>query len=349
MTGRFWTLLVVLVASSTGLAGCIEAFDSMSSDGAGITAREDRDLADNAAAAWHPEAFLVGVLTIETQDMRAQVPVDESVGDGRAPFWYYAYASPGSDDTRVFRVTQDGQVTSEDKLPPMLRGLEFSPVAIQGWELDSDAAVGAAAKAEALTSVFSGTNLSVFESLGSIPDMGTRWIVGAMSDAGYALATVNARTGEVEVQDVEQLRKDMPLDAAAFAPLTPPVEIHDEGTLGGEVTTKTYEFDVAEGMDGVLHLWVEMSDVYLHESFAWRLLGPDGEAVVEYRMGSTRDEGETFDLEFEETGTYTLELRHSTWFDRVTGATRLGSADFTMDLVAGYDVSMYSFDVEYDG
>lgn len=338
MTGRFWTLLVVLVASSTGFAGCIEAFDSLSSEGDGITAKADRDLADNAAAAWHPEAFLVGVVSVETMDARAQVPVDGSVGDGRAPFWYYAYASPGSDDTRVFRVTEDGQVTSEDNLPPMLRGLEFSPVAIQGWELDSDAALAAAVAVEDVAAVLAGTNLSVVEGLGSIPDLGTRWMVGAMSDAGYVLATVDARTGEVEVQDIDELQAEMPIQAAAFAPMAPPVVIHDEGTFEGSTREKTYEFEAGEGMLGKLSIWVDMPREYYHEHFEWHLVSPDGDT---FAMGAMRgqDASDEFEFDIDEKGTYTLVIRHGTWFDFATGATRLGTIDFSFDLVAGYDLS----------
>jgi hypothetical protein len=343
MKGRLWAALALLFALSTGLAGCIEGLQSMSEDDNGITAKEDQDLAANAAQAWNPQAYLVGALTLESQDVRSGVPTDVEVGDGQSAFWYYAYGAPETDETRLFRVTADGRVTIEERLPGILGAVQFTPAPAGEWPMDSDAAL-AAVKAHAVASpVFGGANLSVLEGVAYNPEHGaTCWAVAGFSDAGFVVAFVDPKTGEVTIHETEmpEIPKGMPpmVPLVSFAP---PLVITDEGALEGDEMEKSWTFDATKGMDAVFAFEAETYQAF--DTFEWEIIGPEGSLIAWDTVRAWGPMGGSFsyafDFELEKTGEHTLVLRASNTIGPLWTPIPPQPIDYWFELIVGYDVA----------
>lgn len=353
MKGRSWAVLALLAAVSTVFAGCIEGLQSLSEDDAGITAKDNQDLAANAAAAWDPAAFLIGAVTIESQDPRAGVPSDVTVADGRSPFWYYAYGAPESDETRLFQVLADGTVTTEERLPSILGTIEFAPTPAGEWPMDSNAAIAAAQGHAEVAPVFAGANLSLMEGLAHHPEKGaTSWFVVAFSDAGFVLALVDPTTGAVTVEDVEmpeipQTPGLPPMAALSFAP---PLVITDEGALDESEPEKSWTFEASEGMDGVFEFTASTHQAF--DTFEWTLLDPSGNVVAWDTVrawGPTGGDFEyVFELAFEESGEYTLAFAATNTVGPLWTPIPPQPIDYWFELTVGHDLVEES-EVETEG
>lgn len=304
-------LLAALAMAGAGLSGCLEAPSFLTASDAEATAMDNRDLAHAAALAWSPDAQLVGVLSFEsTNGSEFDLPADPAVGNGRALAWWYSYE--GANATRAFRVTADGQVTVENEtVLPESYDLETPP--LEGWAVDSDAALAAAAANETFAAVLQGESASLVEALAATEGQ-SNWYLAAFGDAGFVLAVVDGRTGDLI--SVDEMGFDfafhMPAmpDMPAWTMPGPAVLIEDEGTLSGGAK-KEYPFTLDAA--ATAHLMVAADRELPTDGLRWAVLDAEGEVVEagDAERWTSGDDDEGMEAEFGlDAGKYTLVLQH---------------------------------------
>lgn len=202
-------ILTALVASGCFASGSIETF---------VAAQKHRDVADDAADRWDAQARLVGVQAIESNATHdEQHPYlterpDPVPGDGRAQAWLYLYASDARpEDWYEVVVAANATVTHTN-----VTAADEEAPAIVDWNVDSDAAAGTAADANATyrnASGKRGTTVSFFLTMTETSSRGNAtdgngttnggngtdpvWIilVEGANESDLLFLTVNARNG----------------------------------------------------------------------------------------------------------------------------------------------------------
>lgn len=315
MNGRSTVSLLALAALvSVAFAGCIEAPSFLTSTDAEATARENKDLADAAAAAWDPAAKLVGVSAFEASGPHAaqsegKVPVDATVGNGRALLWLYAYQTANA--TRVFRVEADGRIQVENT--SMVNEGEIPRGdAATSWTVDSDAAMLAARADAVFHEVASREGASVVNALGA--DQGAvKWALVAITEEKVVVAIVDAVSGErLLVETVDPSAYAFPVIPGYTDVATGP-SIHLEGKGSLDASERTFEqpFEYAgHGDDGLLVL--KAAKRLPGDMLWWSILDADGEAVADGGMGGILPRGSEREFEFtlEKPGSYTFVLEY---------------------------------------
>lgn len=309
MDGSSSALALALALAATGLAGCIENPNWLNTDDVEVSAFANKELADDAARAWNPDAVLVGAMAFElSQSEDARITEDPDPGNGYAPAWWYAYSAKLADESevRAWKVSADGTLTSEDEANGLAATMDHDLAdAIQNWHVDSDDALATAKTDEAFRTVAEGFNATVVEGVAHIEGI-SQWWVSAISADGFVVAMIDADTGELLA--VQPMDLDFEIPAFAWGAgnpdlAVPPVHVEGEGALrGGEMAE--YPFHLATGMGGVLeasaHSSMPFGAVY------WAILDDEGEEVEEGSLGSYRGmDADAFELDLD-AGDYTL-------------------------------------------
>lgn len=347
------SLLAFVTLVAAGLAGCVEAPSFLTNSDSEASAKENRDLADSAAAAWNPDAALVAVMTFEAGSADAEegagaIPVDPSVGNGRALLWFYGYQTPGGNETRLFRVTADGAVEVENTT-----GIDMGPVTmkpVDKWNVDSDAAVDAARADERFEEVVGAENASMMMVLGS-EEGHSKWMLLAHAGGKMVAAAVDADTGAllmVEKVDFDDMvMPDVP---------TPPgfdmgAPVHLEGSGRLDSATRVVEVPFTYGGrndEGVLE--ISTRKTVPGEGLWYSLVGPDGEAIAEGSLMRlvTPSGSATVEFEMEGPGEYLLVLGYDTVAGMAPVPVPLAGVDYEFMLHVGPEMEMPYVDAGKD-
>ena len=339
MNGRSNVLIALATLLAAAFAGCVEAPSFLTQSDAEATARENKDLADNAALAWNPEAVLVGIAAFEASaahaaESKGLLPADPTVGNGRALLWFYAYQTPGGAESRLFRVDADGRIQVENtSMVPMGDIGSIEPLG--SWSVDSDAAMAAAQADEKFRAVAAAENASVVSAVGNHEGSG-KWALVAMNEEKVVGAVVDAVTGElllVEATDLDEVEIPVMPGTPGFE-RAPPVHVEGEGSLDTAEPVAEFPFTYA-GMGDAGLLQMESSTRFPGDRFTWKIVDEAGETVASSRGGFLLPRSGASEAEFELTqpGEYVLVLAYS-------GATPLamGGADYAFVLDVGGDL-----------
>lgn len=344
MDGKSYLLIAALVASGA-LAGCVEAPGFLSIADAEATALDNKDLADGAAAAWHPDAKLVGFMTLELTESEdeARLPPDPEVGNGRALAWWYTYCleSEGEDmEIRVYKVTADGQVTQEKEAEAMAMaqgGMDMD--VLENVAIDSDAAIGAAKTNDTFRAAAEGFNATVIQGVAVKDDVAEYWIV-ATSASGMVVASVDAMTGEL--REVHSMNLDFAIPAWSWGGeemamwTGEDVEIEGEGRLDRDASKVEYPFTLGGPSYGVLDLTVGTD--LPSDNLRWAIVDGEGEEVAEGWFGGwfSGESDDTMDIEIEKPGAYTLVLGYAPYLGFVPVPAGGVDYEFTLELEPGF-------------
>lgn len=342
MDVRSSTIAIALVLAATSFAGCIENADWLNRGDAEVTAMTNKPAADAAAADWHADAKLVGVMAFELADSPdPRIDADPDPGNGFAPAWWYVYHAPTDEgpELRAWKVAADGTLTSEQEAEMFAATMDHDMAEeLVGWTIDSDAAIQAAKTDAKFRKVAEGFNATVVEGVAHHGDI-TAWWVSAMSADGFAVATIDAATGEVITVDMPDMDFDMPdfeWGAANPSMTAPPVHIEDAGELApGEPVE--YPFSVTTPMWGILEARASTGAPFPGMGgVAWHILDDEGDAVADGYL-DRRSDDEPFEIEIEEPGAYTLVFEYVSWTSwlPVPGASG-AEYEFMMHLDAGH-------------
>lgn len=363
-------LLLATALASTVVAGCIEAPAFLNASDLEVSSFENRDRADEAALAWNANAKLVSVMAFElTQSNEERILADPEVGNGLAPAWWYVYGAypeetgrgsdepsrdaPSMDEARMgamampelraFRVTSEGDVSSEDEAAAMAAGYQRQDTidVIAAWKIDSTDAFAKAKTDEAFAKAAEGFNASVVEGVASYEGT-TAWWVAAMSADGFVIATVDAVTGELI--GVEAVDLDMTVPTFEWGARDPatwsaePIHLEGEGYAAPGEQAFEAPLSLAAPMHGTLN--IEFYTTLPTDGLYWAILDAEGELVEGDQVRSWMGGGayEYDDLAIEDAGEYTFTLSYMGWaqmpFVPPVGP---GGVDytFTLDLMSG--------------
>ncbi|MFA5860598.1 MAG: hypothetical protein WDA16_02780 [Candidatus Thermoplasmatota archaeon] len=268
----------VITMLSMGFAGCLapSEFLNASSSKDEITAMENKDLADNAAKAWSPNAKLGGVFGLELSNASSgrddgDFPLDPNVGNGKAPAWIFVYWD--EDTTRVFRVTADGRVKVENNTDASTPD-DAKPLG--AWNVDSDKALKTARTNATFADALKGDNATVAEGI-VLMDGTTAYYFAAMSEGGMAFATVDAASGKL--LNVKSFTTDawkMPSYGApgASAQWQVPVNEKGSGRVDSAKMTQEFPFTYAGGSAQVT-LMIDGQQELPTDGVTWKLIKND--------------------------------------------------------------------------
>lgn len=348
MDGRSLGWLLVLAMAGTSIAGCIEAPEWLNTTDAEVTAMANKDLADDAAAAWNPDAVLVGVMTFELTESADEydVPVDPEVGNGRAAVWWYTYSllenGSASPDVKVYRVSADGEVGVEQDAEMLASAYEAEMNmadlrALDAWAVDSDAAIATAKTNESFRKIVEGFNATLVSGVAH-HDGVTSWWAAAVSADGFAIALVDAATGEL----IEARTFDMDFDmswwgGAARPPvfLGEPVHLEGEGVAEPGADPLEYAFSTTGPVYG--EIVMDYRAAFPTDGLHWAILDEDGEAVVSAHATSWGGEpgAWTTEVEIEDAGDYVLQVYYMSGVPTPLPTPGGVQYSFVMDLVPG--------------
>lgn len=354
MDGRSTTIVLALAIVGTGLAGCIENPEEwFSNTSAEVSAFENKALADEAAAAWQEDAVLVGSMAFElSESPDPRIDADPDPGNGLAPAWWYVYFDPDADDDdlalRAFKVASDGTVTSEADAEAMAMGFGHEGLEeLEGWSVDSNAAIATAKTDESFATVAQGYNATIVQGVAHQEGL-TAWWVSAMSADGFVVASVDATTGEL--LEVESLDMDFEMPEFEWGAANPemmaePVHLEGAGEAEPGAEPAEFPFTIEAPMTGAIML--EASDSP-GESVWWEILDAEGETVdggsVGGFMSFGSERGYAHELKIEEAGDYTLVVGAGSWVPP-TPISRSIEYAFMLDL---YPEGMESEHEEHD-
>lgn len=307
------SLLALTTLVMAAFAGCLDAPSFLTESDVEATARENKDLADGAAAAWSGDAKLVGISAFEASPAHAmasmgKAPADPTIGNGRALVWLYAYQTP--DDSRVFRVDADGRIQVENTtMVPAAEIPKGEPLG--AFSVDSDAAMKVARADPTFDAAAAAANASVVSALGT-ESGAAKWALVAIGDK-VVVAVVDANTAELLlVQTVDTSSYALPA-MPGYADVVPEViHIEESGSLGASEDVAEFPFTYNGRGDPAL---MEINVVrYLPtDRLYWAIMDEDGEEVA-YGYGSGLiSYGGTYetDFELENPGDYTLVLHYN--------------------------------------
>lgn len=321
MDGRSTTIALGLALAATALSGCIQNPDWLNNASAEVSALENKGLADDAAAAWSEDAVLVGAMAFELSEAPdPRIDSDPDPGNGLAPAWWYVYCDASmaqmsaegeasshsgySDDggssmsrmesmpmLRAFKVTSDGEVSSEKDAEAFASGFDHEMVTPMGeWTVDSDEALAAAKTDESFAKVAQGFNASVVEGIANYEGE-TAWWVSAMSADGFVVATVDALTGElthVESIDMDFEMPDFEWGAANPEMTMQPVHLEGEGVASAGDEPAEFPFTTGGApMSG--SIWIDYgSDAPIatpEGGLWWAIVDEEGNVYDDGRTG----------------------------------------------------------------
>ncbi|HUR69830.1 MAG TPA: hypothetical protein VM370_11350 [Candidatus Thermoplasmatota archaeon] len=342
MDGRSYTLLIALAFVGTGLTGCIQNPDWLNTSSSEVSARDNLRDADKAALDWSPNARLVGVMAFElAESPDPRIDADPDPGNGLAPAWWYVYCDAAaekaeaeastfrSDDNeekamaamqmslRAFKVTSDGEVTSEKDAEAMAAGMDHSMAQPLGeWSVDSDEALAAAKADEGFAKVANGFNASIVEGIAQI-EGADAWWVSAMSADGFVVASVDAVTGEL--LDVQTMDQDFSMPTFEWGAANPelsgtPVYLEGEGSAAAADEAIEVPFWSSGPMHGTMMVTYATSAPM--DGLHWAILDSEGEYVTGDHLSNWEGgEGEyEMELEIEDAGDYVLSIGYMSSF-----------------------------------
>lgn len=315
MNGRTTAALAALTMMIAGLAGCLSPSELLNSNEVKteISALENRDLAENAAKAWDPNAKTLGVFSVELSDASDQTfPMDAAPGNGKAPAWIYAFADGKGESSRAFRVTADGRVVSENDSydPSSMADQELTP--LTNWKIDSTTALDAAAQDSNFSTALRGANVTLAEGVAEMEGV-TAWYFAAISKAGSSIAIVDAATGSLIAVHPFSMDVKMPTVGSSAFSRAQPVHVEGEGTLDSAKPKMEFPF---EATPGDLHLKLSTSRNIPGDGLTWTILDPEGEKVKSGRVSGFDAQGwaaTKSTIELEETGAYTFVVTYSSF------------------------------------
>ncbi|HEX2022375.1 MAG TPA: hypothetical protein VHH36_06650 [Candidatus Thermoplasmatota archaeon] len=342
MNGRLAGAAALILAAGA-FAGCIESLSLLSSSDE-VAASEVRDLADQAATAWAPDAQLVSVFATEMSEdafgmgeeakaANVTLPADPDIGNGRAVLWFFGYVGENGTAVRVFQVNADGEV-GPMAMPGMIDADMMSsadPEPLGVWEVDSDEAAEIAHANETFESVASMENVTMVEGLGS-EDGHTVWALMVGTQTSQAIAIVDAMDGTILYADAFKLDASMPIVPGfpSGASMEPQVEIEASGSLsmGDE---QAWDFDVSRPDPAWLQ--IRFSKTLPTDALEWAVLDADGNEVEggtldSFAMG---DVG-VYEFPIPDAGSYQLVLRH---VSSVPTPFVVGTVDYDLTFVVG--------------
>lgn len=323
MDGRSIALMLAMTVAGSALTGCIQNPEWFNTNAAEVSAFQNMAAADGAAAAWSAEAKLIGVMAFElSQTPDPRIDSDPDPGNGLAPAWWYVYVG-GKDaksEVRAFKVTSDGTVSSEKDAETLAMGVDHDSAApIEGWVVDSDAALATAKANASFAKVAQGFNATVIEGVAQETGSsdGPTWWFSAMSADGFVVATVSAVTGkliEVTSLDADFEMPDFEWGAANPAMMGSPVHLEGDGALASGDEAAAEAFAVTGPVLGTF--MIDFSPSMPADGLHWAILDADGEAIAEEHMSSWRGSSDSheIDVEIMDAGEYTLKLSYMSAF-----------------------------------
>lgn len=330
MNGRLALALAVVLAAA-GFAGCVETLSFLSASDE-VSAQENRELADSAAAAWAGDARLAAVFAFENNNATEEFPSDPEVGNGLSALWFYAYVAENGTKARAFQVSADGEVVAVNESSKLDAGsiAQSGAQPIADWRIDSDEAVEIARGNETFESVAGLEGSSLMEALGTQENV-TVWAIMAGSESGQAIAIVDAIDGGLVMVEAFELDFSVPAIPGfpGGSPGAPQVEMSESGTLENQAETE-YEFTVETPDSGFLDL--RFRKMLPTDGMEWAIVDEEGEAVAEgqYQSLMGMSDGGMEDFEISAPGTYKLVLRHDP-----EQMIPVGSVDYEVTLVVG--------------
>ncbi|HWH08025.1 MAG TPA: hypothetical protein VNX21_02425, partial [Candidatus Thermoplasmatota archaeon] len=315
MDGRSTLILATLALLGTALTGCIAPGLTQNSSDVEASALQVAPAADAAAQSWVPGAKLVAVFALEAAEAHDPMPADATPGNGRAPLWSFAYVAPDG-TPRAFLAFADGLVLTENET----YGAEqyaSDATPLQPIAVDSDAALATAALDPTFGPALRGENVTLAQGVADMEGV-TGWYFAAVSDAGSAIAVVDAVTGDLLWAHPFDLGS-MDFGAYAqqgfaYAPAPQPLRIEKEGTLArGDREEIPFMVD---GFGDVARITLAYEKETATDGLQWRLVKLDGEdeEVVEtdatgIRPTTTREE-RTWEVDLDGPGEYRLDLHY---------------------------------------
>lgn len=335
MDGRSYLILATLALLGTAFTGCIAPGLTQNSTDVEVPALKVRPGADAAAASWQPGAKLVAIFALESSEENEPFPIDATPGNGLAPVWSFAYVAP-SGTPRAFLAFADGTVRSENET----YGAEqysAQAEALGNLTVDSDAALMTAAKDETFAPALHGDNVTLAQGAARMEGI-TGWYFAAMSEAGAAIAVVDATTGQLVWAKTFSLG-DMDFGAYAqqgfaYAPAAQPTHVEQEGKVSGNGKVEV-PFTV-EGFGDAARLTLAYQKEMGTDGLQWRIVKLDGEdedVIEQDATGirpATMSEERTWDVTLDGPGEYRLDLYY-----RSAALVPLGGVSFKLTLDAG--------------
>lgn len=310
MKGRLLSAIAVVLTLLA--AGCIAAPKISSDDKSEVAAMANRDVAENAALAWSPDAKLVGAGAGELPTAREPLPADPSPGNGKAVAWTFLYAAGNA--SRAFMVAADGTLMSGNASDAKETRATKDMGPLGEWKIDSSKAMDAALTNETFSHCAKLPNATFAEIVGREggADAPAVWYIVVFSTEGAAVAQVDAVSGELLT--VQEIGMGFPMpDMGAYnvrAAPQQPVKVADRGALDEGKPTKTLNFTLpADGMGGMLRLRV--SKPFLMDGLSWILQDASGEKVASGELSSPQpDERRAWKIDPLDAGAYTLTLAY---------------------------------------
>lgn len=335
MDGRSTLILTTLALLGTALTGCIAPGLTQNSTDVEVPALAVRPAADAAAASWSPGAKLVGVFALESAEAHEPFPADLVPGNGLAPVWNFAYVSPEG-APRAFMAFADGTVRSENET---YGAEQYAGQAepLHDLDVDSDVALETAALDATFGEALRGENVTLAQGVAHMEGtMG--WYFAAMSEAGGAIAVVDATSGELLwTQPFDMPSMDLGMYAAegfAYRPVEEPTHVEATGRLDGGQPSFEVPFHV-DGFGDEARLTIAIVPERTTDTLRWTLVKVDGEeedAIDSGGFGLTpfSPEERTWDLELDGPGAYRLDLEYAS-----AALVKIGSVTYALTLDAG--------------
>lgn len=184
-------------------AGCTGSPGSAAANGvASVAAREMLDEAITAARNWSQDAKLKIVATAEHGTATSDFPDEEArsvfddgaLGDGKARFWQYTFHAQGASRAIDVLMEAPGKVVRIEWVTVQRDAL---PLALEGWEVESDVAAAKAAKDPKFQAVLGKHPAMATAALVHLPGEPAAWLFQAYETmtSSPARVLVDAKTG----------------------------------------------------------------------------------------------------------------------------------------------------------
>lgn len=353
MDGRSYLILATLSLLGAAFTGCIAPGLTQNAVDVEVSALEARPGADAAAQSWAPGAKLLAVFALESAEAHEPIPADATPGNGLAPLWNFAYMSPDG-ATRAFLAFADGTVRTENETYGAEQyAAQASPIA--DVKVDSTDALEAALLDDVFGPALRGENVTLAQGVADMDGV-TGWYFAAVSDAGGAIAVVDAVTGDLLwTMPFEMPAMDFGLyanEGFAYAPAAEPFRLEQEGALDADEPVVEVPFTV-DGFADQARVSLAIQKGVATDGLHWRLVKlTEGEDEEETEIQSEsfgyhplrHSEERTWDVPLDGPGEYRLDLVY-----RPSALLGVGHVDYALVLEAGLLHDMEEEEDEDDG
>lgn len=338
MNGKSLAALgAVLTMLAAGLTGCLSGdFLGASSTKSEVSAMENKDLADNAAKAWSPDAKLSGVFGLELlnstpEGAASDWPTDPHLGNGKAPAWTYVYSAANA--TRAFRVTADGRVRTENDTRMATDVGDAKPLG--DWIIDTPIALKAATANGTFSDAMKGKDLTLAQGVAMMDGI-TGIYFAAMSEGGMAFATVDAANGKLlSAKSFAMDKMRFPRYAGTGGGMWGrPLHEEGSGTVDAAKPTKEFFFNAQSGTEATFEITVNKQ--VPTDGYSWSIVDANGEKVKSSSTSngfrSMQDKSRT-NVTLPDAGAYKVIVSYTSPAPPSPAA--LGSVQFTWKLTSG--------------